>query len=275
MRGFTLIETIIGAALGLSVLLASLAVMRGTMHLSLDLQNTANDDASAQWVLDRIAADVARAGIGINPSADPHSPDERVELLQYAVVTIRTDSDRDHPLESMRPERWLRGRYPRVAIANDEIVSYLRRNRFGRGRGRATLQADVHSSDWVDLPDGTPVARRDAEVETVDLGPFATQGESTGTLYRVRLRNDARRFPGGRFRVMSPLADSVDDFRVVGIDASGMPLPECGGAQSIAAISCRGAIERLQFAVTIRGVRFEREMPLPRGGSGTWSSWKR
>jgi len=267
--GFGLAEAVVGALLAAVVTLAGLSLVRGAVRLADRVERRSEAAIGARWALELAARDLARAGIGVCPDGLVGCPDEPLELLAEAAVAVRGDRDRDDPVAARDPERWLVGLYRVVPTANDEVVLFLRRNRSGRGKGRATFEADLDGPDRVTLADGREIARRDGVVETIDGGPYALPSErSTGVFYRVRFVNDARRFGSAWFRSMQPLADGIARFEVEGFDAAGAPVPACGGADDADGRACRGRVRRLRLSLVVAetGERIAHEVALPRRG---------
>ncbi len=268
-RGFTSIEALVGVAVALSAIAATLVLVRGLQQLAVRAARDADRAAAAQWALDRIAREVARAGLGSCPGREPNCPDEPVELFESGWVGVRGDLDRDDPALAAEPERSLAGAFARTDTGNDEVVLFLRR---GRGLARPSFDADLESGGRATTAAGAEVAPRDGLVERVDAGPADRPGEGgRGTLYRVTFVNDARHIGTARFRVAEPLVDDALDFAVRAWDGRGAPLAPCGGRDDAAARACRGSIRRIALELTVgraggRQQTFRREVAL----EGPW-----
>ncbi len=268
-RGFTSIEALVGLAVALSAIATTLVLVRGLQQLAVRAARDADRAAAAQWALDRIAREVARAGLGSCPGREPGCPDEPVELLERGWIGVRGDLDRDDPALAAEPESSLAGAFARTDTGNDEVVVFLRR---GRGLARPSFDADLESSGRATTAAGEEVAPRDGRVEPIDAGPADLPGEGgRGTLYRVTFVNDARRIGTGRFRVVEPLVDDALDFAVRAWDGRGVPLAPCGGRDDAAARACRGAVRRIALELTVgraggRQQTFRRELAL----EGPW-----
>jgi hypothetical protein len=269
VRGFTSIEALVGVAVALSAIAAALVLVRGLQQFVVRAARDADRAAAAQWALDRIAREIARAGVGTCPGRESACPDEPLELLEDGWIGVRADLDRDDPGLAAEPERALAGAFARTDTGNDEVVVFLRR---GRGLARATFEADLESSGRATTASGEEVAPRDGHVERIDAGPADVPGEGgRGTLYRVTFVNDARYIGTGRFRVVEPLADDAIDFAVRAWDARGAPLAPCGGHDDTAARTCRGAVRRVALELTVgraggRQQTFRREVTV----GGPW-----
>jgi hypothetical protein len=266
--GFTSVEALVGVAVALSAIAASLVLVRGLQQLAVRAARDADRAASAQWALDRVARELARSGLGACPGREPGCPDEPVELLDSGWIGVRADLDRDDPALAADPEQALAGAFARTDTGNDEVVVYLRR---GRGLARAAFDADLESSGRVTTAAGEVVAPRDGQPEGIDAGPADLPGEGgRGTLYRVTFVNDARHLRTARFRVVEPLVDDALDFAVRAWDARGAPVAPCGGRDDAAARACRAAVRRVALELTVgraggRQQTFRREVAL--GGS--------
>lgn len=264
-EGFTSLELLVGAALTLAAVAASLALLRGLQRLAVLSARDADRAAAAAWALDRMAREVERAGIGVCPGREPACPDEAIELFEEGMLAVRGDFDRDDPALALAPESALAGALSRVDTGNDEVVVFLRRS---RGRERALFDADLESSARVSVSPGLSVAPRDGVVERVDAGPGDDPGDGDrGTLYRVTFVNDARHLGSARFRVVEPLADDAIDFRVRAWDAAGAPLAPCGGNDDPPSRACRAAIRRIELELVTGSVggrtrTFRRELAL-------------
>lgn len=262
-RGFASAESLVGVALGFAAILAAFALARGVGRLGDAAISEADRGLDARFVLERIARDVARAGMGVRAG----TTEEAIEAQGDGLLALRADLDRDRGVEALRPEDVLDPAGGFVPIANDEVLVYLRRT--PRCRERALFEADLHADDQVVVASGESVARRDDAVEEIDAGPAAASDDTQpGTLYRVHFVNDARHFGTGRFRVAVPLVDGVTEFRVTGLDADGAELPFCGGAEDASARACRANVRavRVQLAIATRHglVRSERTIPIVR-----------
>ena len=268
-RGFTSVEALVGVAVALSAIAASLVLVRGLQQFAVRAARDADRAAAAQWALDRIAREVARAGLGACPGREPGCPDEPLELLDGGWIGVRADLDRDDPVLAADPEQALAGTFARTDTGNDEVVVFLRR---GRGLARAAFDADLESSERATTTAGQEVAPRDGRVESIDAGPADLPGEGgSGTLYRVTFVNDARHIGTVRFRVAEPLVDDALDFAVRSWDARGVPLGPCGGRDDAASRACRAAARRVALELTIgraggRQQTFRREIAL----GGPW-----
>ena len=268
-RGFTSVEALVGVAVALSAIAASLVLVRGLQQFAVRTARDADRAAAAQWALDRIAREVARAGLGACPGREPGCPDEPLELLDGGWIGVRADLDRDDPVLAADPEQALAGTFARTDTGNDEVVVFLRR---GRGLARAVFDADLESGGRATTAAGEEVAPRDGRVERIDAGPADLPGEGgRGTLYRVTFVNEARHLGTARFRVVEPLADDALDFAVRAWDARGVPLAPCGGDDAAAARACRAAARRVALELTVgraggRQQTFRREVAL----GGPW-----
>jgi len=268
-RGFTSAEALVGLAVALSAITTSLVLVRGLQQLAVRAARDADRAAAAQWALDRIAREIARAGLGACPGREPGCPDEPLELLDDGWIGVRADLDRDDPALAADPEGALAGVFARTDTGNDEVVVFLRR---GRGLARAAFDADLESSARATTTAGQEVAPRDGRVESIDAGPADLPGEGgSGTLYRVTFVNDARHIGTVRFRVAEPLVDDALDFAVRSWDARGVPLGPCGGRDDAASRACRAAARRVALELTIgraggRQQTFRREIAL----GGPW-----
>ena len=268
-RGFTSAEALVGLAVALSAITTSLVLVRGLQQLAVRAARDADRAAAAQWALDRIAREIARAGLGACPGREPGCPDEPLELLDDGWIGVRADLDRDDPALAADPEGALAGVFARTDTGNDEVVVFLRR---GRGLVRAAFDADLESSERATTTAGQEVAPRDGRVESIDAGPADLPGEGgSGTLYRVTFVNDARHIGTVRFRVAEPLVDDALDFAVRSWDARGVPLGPCGGRDDAASRACRAAARRVALELTIgrtggRQQTFRREIAL----GGPW-----
>lgn len=268
--GFTTVEAVVGSALGLATVVAALSLATGIARVA-DRQLRHDDRVlAAEVALERIARDVAAAGRGVDSVA---TPDEALELVADNALGVRADLDLDDPAQARAPEALLDPSGGFVATGNDEVCVWLRRTTRSGGRP-VTFEADLDGTDRVPLPDGTPVARRDGVVETIDAGPAAAAADDRrGTLYRVHFVHDATRFGGGRFRVVVPVLSGVRAFRVRAFDAAGTPIGPCGGADSPAARSCRAAVRgiEVELGVDVGGTLFvlRRRIP-PGGGEAAW-----
>jgi len=268
-RGFTSAEALVGLAVALSAITTSLVLVRGLQQLAVRAARDADRAAAAQWALDRIAREIARAGLGACPGREPGCPDEPLELLDDGWIGVRADLDRDDPALAADPEGALAGVFARTDTGNDEVVVFLRR---GRGLARAAFDADLESSERATTTAGQEVAPRDGRVESIDAGPADLPGEGgSGTLYRVTFVNDARHIGTVRFRVAEPLVDDALDFAVRSWDARGVPLGPCGGRDDAASRACRAAARRVALELTIgraggRQQTFRREIAL----GGPW-----
>jgi hypothetical protein len=249
-RGAGAVEAVVGAAVGLLVVLAGLGLLRGMARLADRVVAADEQAAAAAWALDRVAAEIARAGIGVAPADEPPCPDEAVELLDTGALVVRGDLDADAPAERDDPESYLAGHFAAVPTANDEVVGFLRRAGSRGGRRRALFEADLDGPDRVVLADATLVARRDGRVETIDAGPWAEPDGAAGTLYRVSFVHDARHAGTGRFRSVQPLVDQVLAFEITGLDSSGRPVGACGGSDDPASRSCRHSVVAIELALT-------------------------
>ena len=268
-RGFTSAEALVGLAVALFAITTSLVLVRGLQQLAVRAARDADRAAAAQWALDRIAREIARAGLGACPGREPGCPDEPLELLDDGWIGVRADLDRDDPALAADPEGALAGVFARTDTGNDEVVVFLRR---GRGLARAAFDADLESSARATTTAGQEVAPRDGRVESIDAGPADLPGEGgSGTLYRVTFVNDARHIGTVRFRVAEPLVDDALDFAVRSWDARGVPLGPCGGRDDAASRACRAAARRVALELTIgrtggRQQTFRREIAL----GGPW-----
>ncbi len=269
-RGFVAAEMIVGVGLALGVILGALSLARSTLILGNEVSERSEQSAAACWALDRMAGELARAGLGFG--RDPACPDEAVELLTETAIVFRADLDADEPGAREVPEALLTGHFPIVSTANDEVVAYLLRTGTRGGQERALFEADLDAPGRVRLADGTPVARRDGLVEEIDAGPLAgptetgpSAGGRLGTLYRVTFVHDARRAGTGRFRVAQPLLDRVRAFRVRAVDEIGHTLSPCGGADTPGARRCRARIRRivLELEIDALPVVLRRELTPP------------
>lgn len=266
-RGFVSPETLVGLLLALGAMLMALTLARGCLVLAESVAGDATDAGGALWALDRIAAEVGRAGLGVPPAGAAGSPDEGVELLEAGAVGVRGDLDGDDRALAHDPEDQLAGVFPIVTTGNDEVVVFYRRAGSRGGSERAVFEADLDSSDRIELADGSLLARRDGLVESIDAGPFArVEDERAGTLYRVSFVHDARRAGSGRFRVTQPLLDRVRSFRVRAYDDSGAEVAPCGGGDGPSVRACRASVRRfvLELVMADSGETFEREIS-PRG----------
>ncbi|MCU0229789.1 MAG: hypothetical protein MUC67_00270 [Acidobacteria bacterium] len=267
--GFTPVETLVGVAVALSAIATSLVLVRGLQHLAVRVARDADRAAAAQWALDRIAREVARAGLGTCPGREANCPDERLELLGAGWIGVRADLDRDDPEQAAEPEQALAGAFTRTDTGNDEVVVFLRR---GRGLARAAFEADLESSARSTSSAGEMVAPRDGRVERIDAGPADLPGEGgRGTLYRVTFVNDARHIGTPRFRVAEPLADDTLDFAVRAWDGRGVPVAPCGGLDDATGRACRATVRRVALELTIgraggRPQTFRREVAV----GGPW-----
>ncbi|MCU0224889.1 MAG: hypothetical protein MUF27_12665 [Acidobacteria bacterium] len=247
--GFTPVETLVGVAVALSAIAASLVLVRGLQQLAVRAARDADRAAAAQWALDRIVREIARADLGTCPGREAHCPDEPLELLDVGWLGVRADLDRDDPDLAAEPEQALAGIFARTDTGNDEVVVFLRR---GRGFSRATFEADLESTGRATTATGDEVAPRDGRVERIDAGPADLPGEGgRGTLYRVTFVNDARHLGTARFRVVEPLADDAIDFAVRAWDARGVPVAACGGRDDAAGRGCRASVRRIALELTV------------------------
>ncbi|HHN75263.1 MAG TPA: hypothetical protein ENK10_08560 [Acidobacteria bacterium] len=263
-RGFATAGSLVGVLLSLVAVLVVLTLCRGTLGLAADLGEISTRAASAHWALDRMVAEVSRAGAGLPAAGAESSPDEAVELLDSGALGIRGDLDAADPALARDPEEQIAGIYPRTTTGNDEVVIFYRRTGSRGGRLRARFEADLDSSDRITLADGSELARRDGVVESIDAGPFTDPGDArAGTLYRVTFVHDARRAGTGRFRIVQPLIDDVVLFEVTALDGQGTSIAPCGGADDSASRACRGRVRRVRLTVEMKGGgRFEREIAL-------------
>ncbi|MDQ7008282.1 MAG: hypothetical protein Q9Q40_13745 [Acidobacteriota bacterium] len=263
-RGFATAGSLVGVLLSLVAVLVVLTLCRGTLRLAADLGDAATGAAAAHWALDRMAAEISRAGAGLPPAGAESSPDEAVEFLSAGALGIRGDLDAGDPVLARDPEEHIAGIFPRTTTGNDEVVIFYRRTGSRGGRLRARFEADLDSSDRLTLADGSEVARRDGVVESIDAGPFAEPGDTRpGVLYRVTFVHDARRAGTGRFRSVQPLIDDVAFFAVTAFDGRGDALSSCGGADDAGSRACRGRVRRVRLEVRMKGGgRFRREIAL-------------
>jgi hypothetical protein len=250
-RGDALSSMVVGAGLGLLALLSALALARGLAQLTTRVQEREAARVAARWSLDQMASLFLLSGQGVCPGDEPNCPDEAIELLDDHALALRGDLDRDRPGEQDQPERELAGLFPSVPTANDEVVVFLRRS--ASRDPNVSFEADLDSTDQATLPDGTPVARRDGRVESIDGGAAQTvDDQRAGTLYRISYSHDARLFGRGTSRITEPLADDVTLLRFQGFDRAGGPVSACGGTQTLAAQSCRQRVARLRIDLRIR-----------------------
>lgn len=254
-------EAIVGVGLAFGVILASLALVRGTCRLGREVTCTGDRSMAALWALECIAADLRHAGVGMAGAA---GTDEAVELLAGGALGIRGDLDRDEPGEAGNPERWIAGPVP-VATGNDEVLVFLRRIPNQNIGDTTAFWADMHGPDTVTTSDGTEVAKRDGAVERIPVGRAMRPGDDrSAVLYRVTFVNDATRFGTGRFDSAQPLLDRVTSFRVTGLDADGDEVGACGGRDEPSRRACRARVRRVALELTVEGATdvFRREVHL-------------
>lgn len=254
--GFGAADALVGLLVAMLALAAVLAGARGVLRLGQVIARRADHEAGAAWAVERIAREIARAGVGVCPQGP--CPDEALEFVAAHAIAVRGDLDGDDRAAAAWPEAALDPAGAPVPTANDEIVVFLLR---GAGHVESvTFEADVDSVDRVAGPGATLLARRDGVAEPVDAGPAATGDTPGGTLYRVSFSNDARDRGTARFDSAQPLADGVRAFRVRAVDAAGNPRA-CGGSDTPAARACRAAVRLVEV-----------ELEVDPGPSAAWSA---
>lgn len=249
----------IGVGLAFAVILASLALVRGTCRLGSDLSRGSDRSVAALWALECIAADLAKAGLGVRGS----NTDEAIELSSPGVLAFRADMDRDDPGVAEEPEERIAGGSDRVTTGNDEVLAFLRRSPdHGYGEEKH-FWADMDSNDTATMEDGTVVAKRDDALEAVAIGKaMPPDDDRSATLYRMSFLNDATRFGTARFYSAQPLLDRVTSFEVRALDAGGEEVGPCGGEDDLASRDCRAEVRRFVLELRLEDVTdvFRREV---------------
>jgi hypothetical protein len=188
---------------------------------------------------DRLANDLAAAGLGVDPDGAPGRPDEPIEGAFVRAIVLRADLDGATP-DASDPETALAagGPFENVATANDEIVAWLLAKSDGSSPDSLAFDADV-----VGVP-------RDGRVERVSIGGVSLSDDDPPyTLYRVTVRPDSAAV------LRTPVTDGVRTLRFVYLDAAGRAIVPPGGEDDEASVRARAAVRRVH--IEIEGVARE------------------
>jgi len=244
---------VIAAAISLSVF----GAMIRSYHAG---ENVTSLNQSVRVGLDRLAGDLRRAGLNLDPDGAGR-PDEAFEGAWETAITLRGDMDADDPAARSVPEAALSGgAFAIVTTGNDEIVTYALAKPDGAGGASLAFEADVL---------GVP---RDGVVESVQLSRISpVHDDPPYTLYRLRVNRN------GTGVIRTPIADNIYSLGFRYYDGAGMAIgpatpgeisDDLGGMDGALVVAERSRIRRV--LVTLIGLApdpdpayLDREDPFP------------
>jgi len=234
-RGFTLAEVLVAVTV-MAIVFVTVFMLYDNLQKSFKTsENAATQQQNTRVAFDRMVSDIRMAGFNSNPDGDPNRPDEQIEGMWDAAVTLRGDFDYEDPNARVNPESTLGGPsapFRVVSTGNDEIITYALGKPGGTGGTGISFVADVT---------GVP---RNGSQETVTINNvYLTQSDPPYTLYRYIVA------PNSTSIVAQPVADNIKSMSLVYYDPSGAVLTAVGGAEDPNSIAQRKRISKIGIEV--------------------------
>jgi len=233
--GFSLAELLVGVTVT-AIMFVAVFTLYDNLQQSFKLsENAVTQQQNTRVAFDRMVADLRMAGFNHNPDGDPNRPDEQVEGMWGAAVTIRGDYDFEDAGARTSPETTLGGSsatFRTVSTGNDEIITYGLGKPAGPGGDSINFVADVL---------GVP---RNGSQETVTLSNvYLTQTDPPYTLYKYIVA------PNSTSIIRQPVADNIKSLRFTYYDDAGTALAPIGGADDPNSIAQRKAISKVGIEI--------------------------